>query len=123
MTRLDPGLWERAARLYDAQRFLERRALRGLAEMLADEGALSGSLLDAGTGTGAMLGTITVAPWCGLSAPLGGLSRRAGDSSGPLAGLRVIDPRPDLIAAGYELRRAWTARRGYPSLCLIARAA
>jgi len=39
-----------------------------------------------------------------------------------LAGLRPLDPRPDLIDAGFSLTGARTTALGYPSLCVAARA-
>jgi len=38
-----------------------------------------------------------------------------------LAGLRPLDPRPDLIDAGFSLTGARTTALGYPSLCVAAR--
>lgn len=71
---------------------------------------------------GGRLGTITVAPPRGrmaslLSAPI---RRAAHRSGGALAGLRPLDPAPELIEAGLgELARRHSFR-GYPSLCLVA---
>lgn len=79
MTPIDPPLWDRAARLYDRQRFLERRALRSLAEMLKNAGAGGGALLDVGTGTGAMLAAVAV-------------------SSGPPLLAVGVDPSPAMLA-------------------------
>jgi ubiquinone/menaquinone biosynthesis C-methylase UbiE len=70
---------------------------------------------------GGRLGVITVAPPAGrisalLSAPIRSLARR---SEGVLAGLRPLDPTPELRAEGLrplELRRV---RIGYPSLCVV----
>jgi demethylmenaquinone methyltransferase/2-methoxy-6-polyprenyl-1,4-benzoquinol methylase len=68
------------------------------------------------------LGTITVAPPRGrlsaaLTAPVRIAARR---SRGRLAGLRSLDPAPELAAAGFpELARRRTVR-GYPSLCVVA---
>jgi len=41
---------------------------------------------------------------------------------GPLAGLRPLDPRPDLAAAGFEPTVARRTGRGYPSLTVSATA-
>lgn len=204
MTPIDPAFWDGAARFYDRQRFLERRALRSLAEMLANAGAGGGPLLDVGTGTGAMLaaiaassnppllalgvdpspamlsrvgslpacwrveradgralpfeagefatvtaayllhvlepddrravlteirrilrpggllGTVTIAAWGGLAAGIAPASVLAERSSGAFAGMRVLDPRPDLEAAGLEPIAARTVTRGYPSLCVVS---
>jgi SAM-dependent methyltransferase len=38
-----------------------------------------------------------------------------------LGGLRPLDPRPALVAAGFALVRARRLRAGYPSLCVLAR--
>ena len=68
---------------------------------------------------GGRLGVITFAPprrrllWPGL--------RAISAASGPLAGLRPLDPGPPLVAAGFELRARRQVRRGYPSLCVLAR--
>ena len=70
---------------------------------------------------GGMLGTVTIAPWAGLVTPLlSASSRRAMRSIGPLAGMRILDPRPELLAAGFEPVSARTVRRGYPSLCVVS---
>jgi ubiquinone/menaquinone biosynthesis C-methylase UbiE len=37
------------------------------------------------------------------------------------AGLAPLDPRMELVASGFELERARTARAGYPSLCVAAK--
>jgi len=39
-----------------------------------------------------------------------------------LGGLRPLDPRPDLVEAGFALAGARNAMLGYPSLCVAARA-
>lgn len=68
---------------------------------------------------GGRLGAITFAP------PLARLTwpalRALSASAGPLAGLRPLDPAPDLRAAGFEPVRGRWVRRGYPSLCVLAR--
>jgi ubiquinone/menaquinone biosynthesis C-methylase UbiE len=56
---------------------------------------------------------------------LPGLARAAGDALATrlpraLGGLRSLDPRAELAAAGFALLRARTVRRGYPSLCVLA---
>jgi ubiquinone/menaquinone biosynthesis C-methylase UbiE len=68
------------------------------------------------------LGAVTVAPPAGtrarlLRTPIEALSSR---SRGVLAGLRSLDPRPDLERAGFTPLQARHIRRGYPSLVLIA---
>ena len=71
---------------------------------------------------GGRLGVITVAPPSGV---LGGLLRsplsRLGErSSGALAGLRPLDPRPALVAAGFASLAGRRITRGYPSFCVVA---
>lgn len=72
--------------------------------------------------TGARLVVVTVdAPCSGFLAPafgaLAGIARR---SSGILSGMRPLDARPDLLAAGFHVRRARRTTRGYPSLVVLA---
>lgn len=56
-----------------------------------------------------------------LAGPIISLARR---SSGTLAGLRPLDPRPEIEAAGFTVERAVAVRGfGYPSLCVLARVA
>lgn len=70
--------------------------------------------------------TVTVSPprsrvgaW--LAGPIIWLARH---SSGTLAGLRPLDPRPEIEAARLAVERAVTVRgAGYPSLCVLARVA
>jgi ubiquinone/menaquinone biosynthesis C-methylase UbiE len=51
-----------------------------------------------------------------------GLAARASEGRpGGLGGLRPLDPRPALVAAGFALLRARRLRAGYPSLCVLAR--
>lgn len=71
---------------------------------------------------GGRLGVITVAPPRGaiaslLTAPIRVAAQR---SKGSMAGLRPLDPGPDL--AGLGLREAARQRtlRGYPSICMVA---
>jgi len=57
---------------------------------------------------------------------LRGALRAAGDglaSAAPrlVGGLRSLDPRGELVRSGFALVRARTVRRGYPSLCVLAR--
>jgi ubiquinone/menaquinone biosynthesis C-methylase UbiE len=71
---------------------------------------------------GGLLGAVTVAPPVGwrarlLRAPIEALSSR---SRGVLAGLRSLDPRPDLEQAGLTPLQDRHLRRGYPSLVVIA---
>ncbi len=71
---------------------------------------------------GGLLGAVTIAPPAGtparlLRAPIEAL---ASTSRGALAGLRSLDPRPDLERAGLIPLRARRTRRGYPSLCVVA---
>ncbi|CAN5801036.1 hypothetical protein BH24ACT25_BH24ACT25_11420 [soil metagenome] len=55
-----------------------------------------------------------------LAGPIIWLARR---SSGTLAGLRPLDPRSEIEAAGFAVERAAAvAGAGYPSLCVLARA-
>lgn len=197
--------WDRAARFYDLQLWLERRALDA-AIALAEIGA-EDRLLDLGTGTGALLRrlmrsaaapreavgvdvsrrmlaraptlpagwelrnadaarlpfpdrsfdvvsaayllhlldpprraavltearrvlgprgrlvTVTVAPprSRAVGRALGRVFRPGWSRRGVLAGLRPLDPRPDLEAAGFEVQAARRTSRGYPSLILRAR--
>jgi ubiquinone/menaquinone biosynthesis C-methylase UbiE len=50
-------------------------------------------------------------------APLAAIARRA---SGAMAGLRVLDPRSDLIDGGFCVRAVRRTGRGYPSLIVAA---
>lgn len=71
---------------------------------------------------GGLLGVITVSP------PLGPLERAlrwplellADHLGGVLAGLRSLDPGPELETAGFRLLRGLRTRRGYPSLGIVA---
>jgi len=38
-----------------------------------------------------------------------------------LAGLRPLNPAPDLLAAGFTISARLPVRRGYPSLCMVGR--
>jgi len=72
---------------------------------------------------GGRLVTVTpVLPRRALSRPvwlaLAGLARAAPRR---FCGLRPLDPRPELLGAGFRLERARTVRGGYYSLCLAAR--
>lgn len=71
---------------------------------------------------GGRLGLVTVAEPRGiLGRPLlGPLSRLAARSHGALVGLRALDPREELRAAGFDLLAARRVSRGYPSLCVVA---
>lgn len=66
--------------------------------------------------------TVTIAPPAGpvaqvLTAPLRAAARR---SRGRLAGLRPLDPAPELAAAGLAERTRRRTLAGYPSLCIVA---
>jgi ubiquinone/menaquinone biosynthesis C-methylase UbiE len=66
--------------------------------------------------------TVTVAPPRSaasrvLAAPIIPLVLR---SRGPLAGLRPLDPRDELLRAGFSIRRAVRTSRGYPSLVVLS---
>lgn len=52
-----------------------------------------------------------------LATPLLALARR---SDGVLAGLRPLDPTPDLAQAGFTVRETRRTGRGYPSLVVLA---
>ena len=41
-------------------------------------------------------------------------------AAGVSPGMRPLDTRPALEAAGFTILRARTLRRGYPSLCVLA---
>jgi ubiquinone/menaquinone biosynthesis C-methylase UbiE len=71
---------------------------------------------------GGLLGTVTVAPPAGRPARLlrAPVEAMGSTSTGPLAGLRSLDPRPDLEQAGFISLRGRHTRRGYPSLCVVA---
>lgn len=44
-----------------------------------------------------------------------------GRPSGPFAGLRPLDPRPELSGCGFSVTGVRRVLRGYPSLCVLAR--
>lgn len=72
---------------------------------------------------GGRLGTITIAPprrsiATAITAPIRAAAQR---SQGRLAGLRPLDPTPELEAAGFGVVARRRSFRGYPSLCLVAR--
>jgi len=69
------------------------------------------------------LGVVTVAPpkgWLAklVSAPVRAAAER---SSGVLGGLRPLDPRDELRAAGFDVDATRRVSLGYPSLCVVAR--
>lgn len=69
--------------------------------------------------------TVSLPPSAGVAgllvAPVVWLARR---SSGALRGLRPLDPRAEIEAAGFRVERAAAVRGpGYPSLCVLARRA
>jgi len=71
---------------------------------------------------GGRLITVTVgmprsAPLALAFAPLAAIARRSG---GIMAGLRVMDPQPELTAGGFRVRAACRTGRGYPSLIVLA---
>jgi demethylmenaquinone methyltransferase/2-methoxy-6-polyprenyl-1,4-benzoquinol methylase len=71
---------------------------------------------------GGRLGVVTIAPPAGrisslISRPVLALAER---SRGVLAGLRPLDPRPELETAGLRAVSARRVRAGYPSLCVVA---
>ena len=57
---------------------------------------------------------VTVTPF---SRALGGLARLVPSR---LGGLRPLDPRSEIVEAGFRLERARTVRAGYYSLCVSA---
>jgi len=68
---------------------------------------------------GGRLGLVTIAPpFARLTWPL---LRGLTAGAGPLAGLRPLDPAPDLLAAGFTISARLPVRRGYPSLCMVGR--
>jgi ubiquinone/menaquinone biosynthesis C-methylase UbiE len=71
---------------------------------------------------GGRVGIVTVAPPSGPLASLVSWPIRAlaGRASGALSGLRPLDPRDDLEAAGLRPLRGCRVRVGYPSLCVVA---
>jgi hypothetical protein len=50
-------------------------------------------------------------------APVAAIARR---SRGIMAGLRVLDPRDELVELGFCVRAACRTGRGYPSLVVVA---
>jgi ubiquinone/menaquinone biosynthesis C-methylase UbiE len=69
------------------------------------------------------LGLVTVAPastrlgsW--LTLPIRTAAERRG---GALVGLRPLDPRPELTQSGFRVTADRRVRRGYPSLCVVAK--
>jgi len=71
---------------------------------------------------GGRLGVVTIAPPRGrleraITAPARSVVSRA---SGRLIGLRPLDPRPELEAAGFSALVARRSFRGYASLCVTA---
>ncbi len=73
---------------------------------------------------GARLVTVTVyvPARTGLRPLRAALETLARIAPGRLGGLQPLDPRPDLIDAGFRLERARFTALGYPSLCVAARA-
>jgi demethylmenaquinone methyltransferase/2-methoxy-6-polyprenyl-1,4-benzoquinol methylase len=72
--------------------------------------------------SGGRLGVVTIAPPRGrleraITAPARSVVSRA---SGRLIGLRPLDPRPELEAAGFSALVARRSFRGYASLCVTA---
>lgn len=69
--------------------------------------------------------TVTVAPprSRALGRALEPLLRSAWSRRGVLAGLRPLDPRPDLEAAGFVVRESRRTSKGYPSLVVRAQPA
>lgn len=71
-----------------------------------------------------VLVTVTAPPPSVLAvafAALAALAAWARRGPGILAGLRPLDPRPELRAAGFDVMRARRTTRGYPSLVVLAR--
>lgn len=67
---------------------------------------------------GGRLVVVTVwSPRAAVRAPLGALARGSADLFG---GLTPCDPREELRATGWALRRAQVLHRGYPSLVVLA---
>jgi ubiquinone/menaquinone biosynthesis C-methylase UbiE len=130
------GMLERAPRLPPGWRLVEAdvRALPfddgsfGLVTAsyllhLLDERARAQTLAEARRvlAPGGRLGVVSVAPPVGRPASIASSPVRAlAARSGPLAGLRPLDPRPDLLAAGFRPTRARRVSMGYPSLCVVA---
>jgi ubiquinone/menaquinone biosynthesis C-methylase UbiE len=72
--------------------------------------------------SGGQLGVVTVIePGGWLSMLARPLDRLASASSGPLSGLRPLDPRPELERAGFQLQACARVTRGYPALVTVAR--
>jgi len=122
-----PGQWavaEADARAlpFDGAEFTTATAAYLLHTLGGDDRAAVLSEIRRVLAPGGRLATITVAP---PASSIGGLlraplSRLAERSSGPLAGLRPLDPRPDLAAAGFAPLAGRRITRGYPSLCVVS---
>ncbi|MCA1701772.1 MAG: class I SAM-dependent methyltransferase [Actinobacteria bacterium] len=72
--------------------------------------------------TGGRLITITPSYGCGRAASIlsRSIERLAEMSSSMMVGLRSLDPRDELLAAGFEVIQTKAVRLGYPSLCVAA---
>ncbi|CAN5432421.1 hypothetical protein BH10ACT11_BH10ACT11_03550 [soil metagenome] len=72
---------------------------------------------------GGRLGLITISPPRGAlaKATLAPVVAAAMRSQGRLAGMRPLDPGPDLCRSGFTGLARRRTLRGYPSLCLVAR--
>lgn len=71
---------------------------------------------------GCLIGVITIAPPAtGATRPLlRALSAAADRSGGALVGLRSLDPRAELEAAGFDPLAGRITTRGYPSMSVVA---
>ncbi|MGH2914004.1 MAG: class I SAM-dependent methyltransferase [Solirubrobacteraceae bacterium] len=70
---------------------------------------------------GRLITVTVVTPHSGLLAPaFRGLARVSQRRSGIMSGMRVLDPRADLIDAGFVIRAVRRTTRGYPSLAVLA---
>lgn len=63
---------------------------------------------------------VLVTPWSPRAPVRAVLDALAAVAPERLDGLRTLDPRPELAAAGLAARRAVVSRRGYPSLVVLA---
>ncbi len=64
---------------------------------------------------------VVLTPWSHRAPVRAALAVPARLAPGSLIGLTPLDPRPELVAAGFRLVRAARLHRGYPTLVVLAR--